>query len=63
MLRAGAAVEAAAGGPCAAGSRVLADKPDVAAQAPLFSVSKSAASRVIDHVGPKLVLVPRKLFA
>jgi hypothetical protein len=31
--------------------------------APLFGVSKSAASRVIDHLGPKLALKPRKRFA
>lgn len=31
--------------------------------APLFGVSKSAASRVIGHLGPKLALKPRKRFA
>ncbi|MFI8305134.1 transposase [Streptomyces sp. NPDC085927] len=31
--------------------------------APLFGVSKSSASRVIDHLGPKLALEPRKRFA
>ncbi len=31
--------------------------------APLFGVSKSAADRVIDHLGPKLALQPRKRFA
>lgn len=30
--------------------------------APLFGVSKSAASRIIDHLGPKLALTPRKRF-
>ncbi|MFE1957077.1 transposase [Streptomyces sp. NPDC059479] len=31
--------------------------------APLFGVSKSAADRVIDHLGPKLVLQPCRRFA
>jgi hypothetical protein len=31
--------------------------------APLFGVSKSAADRVIDHLGPMLALLPRKRFA
>ncbi|WLQ46009.1 transposase family protein [Streptomyces poriferorum] len=31
--------------------------------APLFSVSKSAADRIIDHLGPKIALRPRKRFA
>jgi hypothetical protein len=31
--------------------------------APLFGVSKSAAGRIIDHLGPKLALAPRKRFA
>jgi hypothetical protein len=31
--------------------------------APLFGVPKSAADRVIDHLGPKLALQPRKRFA
>ncbi len=31
--------------------------------APLFGVSKSAADRVIDHLGPMLALQPRKRFA
>ncbi|MER6567140.1 transposase [Streptomyces sp. NPDC001093] len=31
--------------------------------APLFGVSKSAADRIIDHLGPKLALQPRKRFA
>jgi hypothetical protein len=31
--------------------------------APLFGVSKSAADRVIDHLGPLLALQPRKRFA
>ncbi|MFE1315632.1 transposase [Streptomyces sp. NPDC058755] len=31
--------------------------------APLFGVSKSAADRVIDHLGPKLALQSRKRFA
>ncbi|SED67028.1 transposase [Streptomyces sp. Ag109_O5-10] len=31
--------------------------------APLFGVSKSAAARIIDHVGPVFVLQPRKRFA
>ena len=30
--------------------------------APLFGVSKSAADRVIDHLGPKLALPPRRRF-
>ncbi len=30
--------------------------------APLFGVSKSAANRVIDHLGPKLALPPRRRF-
>jgi len=30
--------------------------------APLFGVSKSAADRVIDHLGPKLALQPRERF-
>lgn len=31
--------------------------------APLFGVSKSAADRIIDHLGPKFALQPRKRFA
>lgn len=31
--------------------------------APLFGVSKSAADRVIDHLGPMLALQPRRRFA
>ncbi|MFD3976689.1 transposase [Streptomyces cyaneofuscatus] len=31
--------------------------------APLFGISKSAADRIIDHLGPKLALQPRKRFA
>ncbi|MFD9502361.1 transposase [Streptomyces sp. NPDC060035] len=31
--------------------------------APLFEVSKSAADRIIDHLGPMLALQPRKRFA
>ncbi len=31
--------------------------------APLFGVSKSAADRIIDHIGPKLALHSRKRFA
>lgn len=31
--------------------------------APLFGVSKSAADRIIDHLGPMLSLQPRKRFA
>ncbi|MFE3518948.1 transposase [Streptomyces sp. NPDC059166] len=31
--------------------------------APLFGVSKSAADRIINHLGPKLALQPRKQFA
>lgn len=31
--------------------------------APLFGVSKSAADRIIDHLGPMLALRPRKRFA
>ncbi|CAL9428587.1 IS5 family transposase IS112 [Streptomyces sp. enrichment culture] len=31
--------------------------------APLFGVSKSAADRVIDHLGPRTALQPRKRFA
>ncbi|REE61993.1 DDE family transposase [Streptomyces sp. 3212.3] len=31
--------------------------------APLFGVSKSTADRIIDHLGPKLALQPRKRFA
>ncbi|MEF2528831.1 MULTISPECIES: transposase [Streptomyces] len=31
--------------------------------APLFGVSKSAADRIIDHLGPRLALQPRKRFA
>ncbi|MET8977364.1 transposase [Streptomyces sp. NPDC004539] len=31
--------------------------------APLFGVSKSAASRIIDRLGPKLALTPRRRFA
>ncbi len=30
--------------------------------APLFGVSKSAADRIIDHLGPMLALQPRKRF-
>ncbi|KPI22272.1 transposase IS4 family protein [Actinobacteria bacterium OV320] len=30
---------------------------------PLFGVSKSAAARIIDHLGPRLALQPRKRFA
>uniref|UniRef100_J1ZLY3 Transposase IS4 family protein n=1 Tax=Streptomyces auratus AGR0001 TaxID=1160718 RepID=J1ZLY3_9ACTN len=31
--------------------------------APLFGVSKSAADRIVDHLGPVLALRPRKRFA
>ncbi|WP_306324368.1 MULTISPECIES: transposase, partial [unclassified Streptomyces] len=31
--------------------------------APLFGISKSAASRIVDHLGPKLALQPRQRFA
>ncbi|WP_426501743.1 transposase [Streptomyces sp. D54] len=31
--------------------------------APLFGVSKSAADRIIDHLGPRLALQPRQRFA
>ncbi|MFE9905780.1 transposase [Streptomyces achromogenes] len=31
--------------------------------APLFGVSKSAADRIIEHLGPKLALQPRKRFS
>jgi hypothetical protein len=31
--------------------------------APLFGVSKSAADRIIDHLGPMLALRPRRRFA
>lgn len=31
--------------------------------APLFGVSKSAADRIIDHLGPMLALQPRERFA
>ncbi|MFD5074547.1 transposase [Streptomyces sp. NPDC058371] len=31
--------------------------------APLFGISKSAADRIIDHIGPMLALQPRKRFA
>lgn len=31
--------------------------------APRFGVSKSAADRIIDHLGPMLALQPRKRFA
>lgn len=31
--------------------------------APLFGVSKSTADRVIDHLGPRLALAPRRRFA
>ncbi|GAA2694571.1 hypothetical protein GCM10009864_81740 [Streptomyces lunalinharesii] len=30
--------------------------------APLFGISKSAADRIIDHLGPSLALQPRKRF-
>lgn len=30
--------------------------------APLFGISKSAADRIIDHLGPALALQPRKRF-
>ncbi|MFE7707811.1 transposase [Streptomyces sp. NPDC057486] len=30
--------------------------------APLFGISKSAADRIIDHIGPKLALQPRQRF-
>jgi Helix-turn-helix of DDE superfamily endonuclease len=30
--------------------------------APLFGVSKSAADRIVDHLGPRLALQPRKRF-
>jgi hypothetical protein len=30
--------------------------------APLFGISKSAANRIIDHLGPKIALRPRKRF-
>lgn len=31
--------------------------------APLFGVSKSAADRIIDHLGPALALRPRRRFS
>ncbi|WP_329940781.1 transposase family protein [Streptomyces sp. BE147] len=31
--------------------------------APLFGISKSAADRIINHLGPKIALHPRKRFA
>lgn len=31
--------------------------------APLFGISKSAADRIINHLGPELALRPRKRFA
>ncbi|GHH29396.1 hypothetical protein GCM10018780_87370 [Streptomyces lanatus] len=30
--------------------------------APLFGISKSAADRIIDHLGPRLALQPRRRF-
>jgi len=40
----------------------LAHQPDTAPTSPLFGISKSAADRVIDHLGPMLALQPRKRF-
>lgn len=55
-------MEPAVGGSSAAGWRVLANEPDLAPLAPLFGVSKSAADRIIDHLGPALALQRRKRF-
>lgn len=56
-------MEPSAGGSDAAGRRLLAHQPHDAAARPLFGVSKSAADRIIDHLGPMLALQPRKRFA
>ena len=50
-------VEAVAGGPSTAGDRVLENEPDTATAGLEFGVSKSAADRFIDHLGPKLACV------
>lgn len=54
-------MEPATGRPRPAGGRLLADQ--LRQLAPLFGVSKSAADRIIDDLGPKLALRPRKRFA
>lgn len=56
-------MEPSAGGPSLARDGLLAHElDDAAARAPLFGISKSAADRVIDHLGPKLALQARKRF-
>lgn len=58
-------MEPAAGGPGVAGHGLLAHSSDLTLRqpAPLFGISKSTASRVINHLGLLLALQPRKRFA
>lgn len=55
-------MEPAVGRPGPAGHCVLAHKPDAAAARPSVRLSKSAADRIIDHLGPALALQLRKRF-
>jgi hypothetical protein len=51
-----------AGRPVAPGGRVLAHHLTLRQLAPLFGVSKSAAGRIVGHLGPRLALKPRRRF-
>jgi hypothetical protein len=55
-------VEPSTGGPRAAGRRLLRTNLTLRQRALLFGVSKSAAGRIIDHLGPALALQQRKRF-
>jgi hypothetical protein len=53
----------AIGRPRAPRRRILANQLDFAPAAPLFGISKSAADRIIDHIGPLLALKRRQRFS
>lgn len=53
----------AIGRPRAPRRRILANQLDFAPAAPLFGISKSAADRIIDHIGPLLALKQRQRFS
>lgn len=55
-------MEPAAGGPCAAGNRVLAHQLDAAPTRPALRCLQIAADRIINHLGPLLALRPRRRF-
>lgn len=60
--RQGPDVEPAAGGPGAAGGRVLAHETDPAPTGPAVRGVEVGADRVIDHLGPSLALQQRRRF-